>query len=182
MKVLILISLFILSWEFSSAQNLQTFRFPATRLSANHPDIDTLSNLNSKAVLFEADTIYVINRTGINHYLYAVDQVNKLRNLMIPLTGTETNLSEIRSGVSRLDSTHTDFSEFLAGYQEKNRVQFLQLSRENSNLTNQLKILDENLEKTTAILENEKSGRIKSNLLWGGGGLVLGGILVLILK
>lgn len=182
MKVLILIFLLIFSWDLSIAQNLPVFKFPATRLSADHPDIDTLSNLNSKPVLFEADTVYVINQTGINHYLYAVNQVNKLRKLLIPIAGIETNLSGIRSGMNRLDSANTDFSEFLVAYQEKNRIQFLQLSRENSNLTSQLKILDENLEKTNEILENEKSARIKLNLLWGGGGLVLGGILVLILK
>ncbi|MBN8707399.1 MAG: hypothetical protein J0L62_16120 [Bacteroidetes bacterium] len=182
MKVLILIFLFIFSWDLSTAQNSSVYRFPAARLSADRPDIDTLSNLNSKPVLFDADTVYVINQTGINHYLYAVNQVNKIRSLLVPISGLENNLTGIRLGLNRLDSSNTDFSEFLVAYQEKNRIQFLQLSRENSNLTNQLKTLDENLEKTNGILKNEKSGRMKSNLLWGGGGLVFGGILVLILK
>lgn len=182
MKVLTLILLFAFNWEFSMAQNSPVLRFPSTRLSADFPDIDTLSNLNSKPVVFEMDTVFVINKIGLRQYLSTVRQVSKIRNLLVPISGLENNLTGIRSGLNRLDSSNTDFSDYLVAYQEKNRIQFLQLSRENSNLTNQLKTLDENLEKTTEILESEKSGRMKSNLLWGGGGLVLGGILVLILK
>jgi len=164
------------------AQKTAVFKFPADRLSAIKPDIDTLSGLQNKPVLFEADTVFVINKIGISQYLTAVSQVSKIRNLLVPISGLENNLTGIRSGVNQLDSANTDFSEFLVAYQEKNRIQFLQLSRENSNLTNQLKVLDENLEKAAGILENEKSTRFHSNLLWGGGGLLLGGILVLILK
>lgn len=181
MKNLFLILTVLFSSGIVLSQKSATIKFPADRLSAVNPDIDTLSGIKNKPVLFESDTVFIINRKGISQYLYSVNQLKKLRNLVIPVSGIEGNLSGIRSGLNRLDSVQTDFSSFLEDYQEKNRINLLQLSRENSQLNKQLNEIDQNLKKTETLIENAKNEQIRSNLLWGGGGLLVGALLTLLL-
>ena len=147
------------------------------RKPANVVDIDTLIGIRNKKIVCEFDTLYTINRLGVSEFVRCVAELNKVKELTKPLNSLANDLTTIHA---QTDSIHTNIKSltaFMNRYDSETSVRLNTLTADNAALTQNMLSVTKELQEAQQKIKAEKWKSMSSKLIWGAGGLAVGGLL-----
>ncbi|MEI6062354.1 MAG: hypothetical protein WCR72_16750 [Bacteroidota bacterium] len=141
-------------------------------------DIDTLVGIKNKNIIFAYDTLYIINRFGVTEFVRCVNDLKKLKDLSVPLNSLSGDLSAIQNNVDSLYMNMRLLTAFIKKYEEETKLRLEALSNGNTRLTENLETITKQLEEAQRAIKAEKWKSLGVKILWGSGGIVVGGLIM----
>jgi hypothetical protein len=141
-------------------------------------DIDTLSGIKNKTIRCEYDTLYIINRYGVSAFQKAITDLQRVKNIAGSLDSLTLNINNIQTDVNRMYYNMADVTQFIRKYNSETEKNLRQLSSDNKVLNENMLKTNEQLLQVKANLKSQQLKNLGKNLLWGAGGVTVGGLLV----
>ena len=169
---------FFFIFLFSFTLNAQTeIRIPFKN-NSNVVDIDTLKGIKNKILRCEYDTLYIINRHGVDAFYKCIADLQRVKNLSGSLDSLTLNINTIHQDVNKMYYNISDVSSFIKKYNTETENNLTTLTLDNKALNENLLKVNEQLMEVKANLKAQQLKNIGNNLIWGAGGVTLGGLLV----
>ncbi len=141
-------------------------------------DIDTLTGIKNKTIRFEMDTVYTINHYGVKAFHKCIADLQRVKNLSGSLDTLSLNINGIQRDVNRMYYNINDVSNFIKKYNTETDKKLTQLTIDNKTLNNNLIKANEELIKVQANLKAQKLKNLGTKLMWGAGGITVGGLVM----
>lgn len=162
----------------TSTLNAQTDIIIPRKNNSTIVDIDTLRGVKNKTIRCEYDTLYIINRYGVNAFQKAITDLQKVKNLVGSLDSLQLNINSIQTDVNRMYYNINDVTNFIKKYNAETEKNLRQLTIDNKALNENMLKTNEQLLQVKANLKAQQLKNFGKNLLWGAGGVTVGGLLV----
>ena len=140
-------------------------------------DIDTLNGIRNKTLRCEYDTLYIINKYGVNAFSKCISDLRRVKNLSTSLDTLSQNIEGIHSNVNSIYSNMNELTGFITDYNRKTKIKLDTLEASNKKLLDNLEKVNKSLADARKKISDEQWKKLSINLLWGGGGIVVGGLL-----
>lgn len=178
MRTIYLLAFFLLLFGNIHAQ--ETRLMP--HLDPEYPDVDTLISTSDYLLHVNTDTLYIINKAGVLSYKTCRESYETLRN--------ETEqLVQIKSLVENVDKEFGLLNQNLNTLEKKYEQSLNEniktssfLKTKNSEMETELKTARENLQVARQKIKAEKWNSKTTKLIWGVGGALVGGTLIMLTK
>lgn len=147
-------------------------------------DIDTLTGIKNKTIRFEMDTVYTINHYGVRAFHKCIADLQRVKNLSGSLDTLSLNINGIQRDINQMYYNINDVSNFIKKYNTETEKRLTQLTIDNKTLNENLIKANEELIKVQENLKAQKLKNLGTKLMWGAGGITVGGLVMglLILK
>lgn len=178
MKTHIIISIFLLLFTGIQAQ---TDILIKSKNNTKVVDIDTLTGIKNKTIRCEYDTLYIINPYGIKAFYKCIDDLSKVKNLSSSLDNLSLNLNSINSNVNTMFNNMGEVNSFIKKYSSETEKNLITLETNNAVLNKNLTEVNQKMAEVQASLKAQQMKNIGTNLMWGAGGITVGGLLVAVL-
>ena len=109
-------------------------------------DIDTLVGIKNKPIVFEYDTVYIINRFGVSEFIRCVNDLNRVKNLSGSLNGLSSNMFSIQTNVNSMYSNMQSVTSFINNYERETKLKLDMLSTDNLKLSQNMQSVTKELE------------------------------------
>jgi hypothetical protein len=160
---------------FSQPARNIVVKCPVSNTSVN---IDTLVGVKNKPVLFNCDTVFLINEYGVSEFVRCAYELNRIKNeIPAQLDMVSGDLSSIKTGVDSMYVNMKSVTAFINDYEKETRQKLEHLSDDNTQLTNNLVTIQKQLEEARQQIKNERWKSMGTKALWGAGGFAVGGLL-----
>lgn len=144
----------------------------------NIADIDTLKGVKNKIIRCEYDTLYIINRYGVDAFYKCAADLQRVKNLSGSLDSLTLNIYSIQTDVNSMYSNITDVTKFIKKYNTETEKNLTTLTLDNKALNENLLKVNSQLTEVQAKLKAQSMKNLGTNLMWGAGGITVGGLLV----
>ncbi len=141
-------------------------------------DIDTLVGIKNKSIFFGYDTLFIINKFGVTEFVRCVSDLKKLKDLSGPLNSLSGDLSVIQNNVDSMYMNMRLLTAFINKYEEETKLRLEALSTGNNRLTENLESITRQLDEARRLIKAEKWKSLGVKILWGSGGVVVGGLIM----
>ena len=175
MKTLITLSIFL---SICMGIQAQTVILIKTKNNSKVIDIDTLTGIKNKTLRCESDTIYIINPYGIKAFYKCIDDLSKVKNLSSSLDNLSLNLNSINSNVNTMFNNMGEVNSFIKKYSAETEKNLLSLESNNAILSKNLTEVNQKMAEVQANLKAQQMKNLGTNLMWGAGGITVGGLIV----
>lgn len=175
MKTLITLSIFLFICMGIQAQ---TDILIKTKNNTKVVDIDTLTGIKNKTLRCESDTLYLINPYGIKAFYKCIDDLSKVKNLSSSLDNLSLNLNSINSNVNTMFNNMGEVNSFIKKYSAETEKNLLSLESNNAILSKNLTEVNQKMAELQANLKAQQMKNLGTNLMWGAGGITVGGLIV----
>ena len=139
--------------------------------------IDTLIGVKNKKIVSEYDTLYIINGYGVSAFARCENSLNNVKKSFGALEGLSTNLFTIQTNVNTMYSNMQSVTSFINNYEKETKVQLDKLKTDNNKLNQNVESIKRDLEVAQQKIKAERWKSIGTNILWGAGGVAIGGLL-----
>jgi hypothetical protein len=146
-----------------------------------HTDIDTLVNLRGKLIQSECDTLFLINRKGVDYLFYCNTILGDVKLLSIPLISIRDSIRGVRENIDSVKSNVTCLTQFIDTYEKDLRMTITQLENNNHALDTLNAALQNDLQAARIQLAQQKWRTMLRMVLWGCGGVVVGAAAVAVI-
>lgn len=177
-KTLRKLPVIILLILITSTLNAQTDILIPRKNNSTIVDIDTLRGVKNKTIRCEYDTLYTINRYGVKAFQKAITDLQRVKNLTGSLDSLTLNINSIQTDVNHLYNNMADVNNFIKKYNAETDKNLRQLTMDNKTLNENMLKTNEQLIQVKANLKAQQLKNFGKNLLWGAGGVTVGGLLV----
>ena len=140
-------------------------------------DIDTLVGIKNKRIMFEVDTLYIINRLGVAEFVRCANELNKMKNLSGSLGELTSNVFTIQTNVNSMYSNMQSVTSFINGYEKETKLKLDLLKADNIQLTQNMQSITGELEEARQKIKAERWKNVGTKVIWGAGGITVGGLL-----
>ena len=175
LKIVSRILLFLL---FTTSLQAQTDIVIPRKNNSTIVDIDTLRGVKNKTIRCDYDTLYIINRYGVSAFQKAINDLQKVKNLVGSLDSLQLNINSIQTDVNRMYYNMNDVTNFIKKFNAETNNNLKQLTIDNKALNENMLKTNEQLIQVKANLKAQQLKNFGKNLLWGAGGVTVGGLLV----
>ncbi len=175
MKKLFLITLLLI---IAGALWSQTDIVIKSKSSKPYADIDTLYGVKNKTLRSESDTLYVINRNGVSAFYKCAADLQRVKNLTPFLDSVAVNLNTLSIDINSMYGNMKEVTEFVKNYSNDTKLKLTTLETNNIKLDENLKRVEINLAVAEEQLKAQRKKNIGTCLLWGAGGITVGGLVV----
>ena len=141
-------------------------------------DIDTLNGVKNKTLRCEYDTLYIINRYGVDAFHKCIADLQRVKNLSGSLDSLTLNINSIQTDVNKMYYNINDVSNFIKKYNADTEKNLTTLTLDNKALNENLLKVNGQLMEVKANLKAQQIKNTGTNLMWGAGGITVGGLLV----
>ncbi len=173
-----IISGFFLFLLFTTSLQAQTDIVIPRKNNSTIVDIDTLRGIKNKTIRCDYDTLYIINRYGVSAFQKAITDLQKVKNLVGSLDSLQLNINSLQTDVNRMYYNINDVTNFIRKYNAETDKNLRQLTIDNKALNDNMLKTNEQLIQVKANLKAQQLKNLGTNLLWGAGGVTVGGLLV----
>lgn len=163
---------------FTLSANAQTDLVVQRKNNSTIVDIDTLTGIKNKTIRFEMDTVYTINHYGVKAFHKCIADLQRVKNLSGSLDTLSLNINGIQRDVNRMYYNINDVSNFIKKYNTETDKKLTQLTIDNKTLNDNLIKANEELIKVQANLKAQKLKNLGTKLMWGAGGITVGGLVM----
>ena len=177
-KILIL----LLSLSFLGALQGQTADIIVKKKNQTKVDIDTLTGIRNKTILFEYDTLFIINKIGVQEFIRCANDLKRVKNLSGSLNNLSEDISSIETNVTEMDKNMKSLTGFINTYDKETKVRLKTLNTENTELSKKMESISQDLVKARQKIKEERWKSFGSKVLWGIGGMVVGGLVITVVK
>ncbi len=140
----------------------------------NKPDIDTLIGVRGKSLRCNMDTLFIINRTGVEAAHGSLKRLRSTLGIVDTLDSLAQTISSLQQNLNSAFGNMSLATSFIMEYRESSKLLIDSLYSKNDSL----KTITEESKVKTGELEKELRNQRKINLLWmttaGAVGLVVG--------
>lgn len=176
MKAILFIIVFLGVTSALSGQTIQELKVKK-KTNETIVDIDTLVGIKNKKIIFEVDTVYIINRLGVSEFMRCANDLNKVKNLSGSLGDLSTNLFTIQTDVNSMYSNMQSVNTFIGNYEKETKLKLDRLEADNAQLAQNMLLITGELEEARQKIKAERWKSIGTKVLWGAGGITVGGLL-----
>lgn len=159
---------------FLNGETLPSIVINTATFDKDSPDIDTLIGIKGKILLCDLDTLFIINKPGVDYLFYCDSQLTVVKNMTGTLKDLNGNLSDIKFDIDSVYKNMNSLSLFIKDYKEKFDGEMSSLKNNKKSLEENLSSVEKDLNETKQKLKMEKWSNIGKKLLWGAGGFVVG--------
>lgn len=142
-----------------------------------YTDIDTLCGLRNKLIRYNSDTLFVINRFGVNAFQKCVSDLQRVKNLSSSLDQITTNMNHLNSDVNSMYGNMQILTGFINDYSIETKKNLNLLEANNNQLNSNLMEVNKQLAMAQAQLKAQRKKNLGTCLIWGAGGITVGGLL-----
>ena len=140
-------------------------------------DVDTLAGIKNKRIIFEYDTVYIINKFGLSEFVRCANDLNRVKNLSGSLNSLSGDLSGIQTNVESMYSNMKSVTTFINKYENDTKLKLDALNADNLSLSRNMESISKELEVAQQKIKAERWKSLGSKALWGAGGFAVGGLL-----
>jgi uncharacterized protein YeeX (DUF496 family) len=140
-------------------------------------DIDTLTGIRNKKIIFEQDTLYIINSYGLAEFKRCAGDLAKVHDLSKTIFNLNNDISSIQYGVDSMYYNIKSLTDFINKYQKNSEQKLNDLSLNNADLNKKLESVGKELEETRQHIKAERWNSAGSKIIWGAAGFAVGGLL-----
>jgi len=141
-------------------------------------NIDTLVGIKNKKIVFEYDTLFIINQYGLTEFVRCANDLNRLkREIPGQLSNLSGDLFSLQTNVDSMYFSMKSVSAFINTYEKDTKLKLNNLTEDNQQLQNNMESLKKELEAAQQKIKNEKWKSMGSKVIWGAGGFAIGGLL-----
>lgn len=173
MKLINLLTIFFLSAFIAKGQDIVVEK----KNNSHIVDIDTLTGISNKKIIFKQDTLYIINSYGLAEFKRCAGDLLKIQDLSKTIFNLNNDISSIQYGVDSMHYNLKSLSDFVIKYQRNSEQKLKDLSLNNADLSNKLESIGRELEETRQHIKAERWKSTGTKVLWGAGGFAVGGLL-----
>ncbi len=178
MRIKYLIILFSLCFGNALAQETKSM----PNLDPDFPDVDTLIHHKDYLLHVNVDTLYIINKEGVLSYKMCRDSYDALRK--------ETEqIIHLKSIIENVDKEFGLLNKNLNALENKYEISLNEniktnqfLKSKNSQIESELQTAKDNLRDARQKIKSEKWNSKTSKIIWGVGGALIGGTLIMLSK
>ena len=181
-KLLIVVFLFNIVGLFAQKNSDTEIRIKSNILDKENADIDTLFDIKGKKIIFDFDTLFIINQIAINEYIYCIGKLQEYKSLTGPLDNLTKNINGIHLNVDSVYKNLKTLNVFIDDFKINNEKKLDLLSSENKKLSDLNLDMTKQLDEAKNKIKNEQWNNLGRKLVWGLGGFAAGVILVAIIK
>lgn len=144
----------------------------------NIADIDTLKGVKNKVLRCEYDTLYIINHFGVDAFHKCVADLQRVKDLSGSLDNLTLNINGIQTNVNAMYNNISEVTDFVKKYNTETEKNLITLKADNKTLNDNLIKINNDLIEVQAKLKAQQHKNLGTHLLWGAGGVTVGGMLV----
>jgi hypothetical protein len=145
-------------------------------------DIDTLVGIKNKKILFEYDTLFIINRYGVSEFVRCAKDLQRVKDLSGSLSSLSSDMMNIQTGVNDMHSNMKSMTDFINNYDKETKHKIEELETGNTELSKKMDLISKDLEEARQKIKAERWKAVVPQLLWGIGGFVAGSIIFTVVK
>jgi hypothetical protein len=146
-----------------------------------HADVDTLVNVKGRMIRSDCDTLFLINRKGVDYLFYCNTILGDVKLLSTPLISIRDSIRGVRENIDSVKSNITCLTQFLDTYEKDLRMTVTSLKNNNHTLDTLNAALKNDLQEARIQLAQQKWRTMLRMVLWGCGGAVVGATAVAVI-
>jgi hypothetical protein len=146
----------------------------ASMFDSVHTDVDTLVNVRGKLINSECDTLFLINRKGVDYLFYCNTILTDVKLLSTPLFSIRDSIRGVMDNIDSVKTNITCLTQFIDTYEKDLRMTVTSLKNNNCALDTLNASLQNDLQEAKLQLAGQKWRTMLWMVLWGCGGAVVG--------
>lgn len=145
-------------------------------------DIDTLTGIKNKKVVFKYDTVFLINETGVSELLRCADDLIRIKSLNSNLSDLSGTIYNIENDVKLVYSNTDYIVDFINLYKNDTEIKLDSITADNYRLKNNMDLISKELDEACDKIRAERWNSYGTKVLYGTGGFILGSLLILLVS
>lgn len=175
-----IILIFILTFSQIAllAQDIIITKKPVT----NKVDIDTLTGIKNKKLIFKYDTLYIINAYGVSELMRCASDLGRIKNLNLSVDELSFTYSDIEKDISLMNSNINSFTSYIKDYHNETDTKLDSIKADNEKINKNMESLSKGLNEVNKKIKAERQSSIGSKALFGAGGMIIGGLIFMLVS